>query len=142
MDAITQQKRQKLFYSSIPDILATAPDQKFIHFDLSVKVYQESNELDGDEAAVSSWRAKSYNYWKQWKLNSICCLVADSSFAYNMATKNLVELLGIRLASVSDNTVLTLQNIMGDLWRQSEKGKQSQVHPQKNFGRSFTRKDS
>lgn len=119
-DCITQQKRQKLFYSRMKDILAAKPDQKCIRFELALKVYQEDNEVGVDESSEKNWKMINRSHWKHWKLSAIHVLVADSTFAWCLATRSLVERLGIRIAGVTDTTTTVLRELLDVLWREGK----------------------
>lgn len=120
MDSITQKKRQKLFYSRMLDIVAAKPEQTAIRQDLAARCYQDSDELGEGADEVRKWKRNSSSNWKHWRLGNIRVLVANSSFNFSRETKLLVEKIGIRISSVSEDTLETLRNILGCLWRESK----------------------
>ena len=117
IDSRTQIKRQKLFYARVEDFLAIGEDSERIPFTRAAAVYQETGELGEGTEEVKEWRLRNFYNWRNWKLQSIHILLANSSMKFNAATKDLVESIGIGIALVSEESLAVLNPILSELWK-------------------------
>lgn len=117
IDFSTQLKRQKLFYSRIGDFLAADTKHSRIPFTRAAKCYQATKDLENTAVAVQYWRQLNWYNWRNWQLQSIHVLVANSKFNYNLLTQQFFADHNMAITLVANDTISVLHKLMSELWR-------------------------